>query len=126
MPDSKTLGLVWDVENDRLRVCFKHQKLGEVTTRRDMLGALAGQFDPLDILAPCLLKGKLILQKVTILSLGWDAELSEDILKDWSKWLNVMESFAGLFIRRYCFLKEPVIDIGFVARQIKPSLAWCT
>ena len=70
LPDSKTLGLVWDVENDRLRVCFKHQKLGEVTTRRDMLGALAGQFDPFDILAPCLLKGKLILQKVTILSLG--------------------------------------------------------
>ena len=47
MPDSKTLGMVRDVENDRLRVCFKHQKLGEFTTRREMLGALAGQFDPL-------------------------------------------------------------------------------
>ena len=23
---SKTLDLVWDVENDKLRVCFKHQK----------------------------------------------------------------------------------------------------
>ena len=63
MPDSKTLGLVWDVENDRLRVCFKHQKLGEVTTRREMLG-------PMGILAPCLLEGKLILQKVTVLVIG--------------------------------------------------------
>ena len=62
VPDSKTLGMVWDVENDRLRVCFKHQKLGEFTTRREMLGALAGQFDPLGILAPCLLERKLILQ----------------------------------------------------------------
>ena len=63
-------------------MCFKHQKLGEVTTRREMLGALAGQFVPLGILAPCLLKEKLILQKVTILGLGWDGELPEDILKD--------------------------------------------
>ena len=37
MPDSETLGLVLDVENDRLRVCFKHQKLGRVTTRRELL-----------------------------------------------------------------------------------------
>ena len=41
MPDSKTLGLVCGVENDRLRVCFKLKKLGEVTTRRKMFGALA-------------------------------------------------------------------------------------
>ena len=61
MPDSKTLGLVWDIENDRLQVCFKHQKLGKVTIRHEMLGAAAGQFDPLGILAPCLLEGKLIL-----------------------------------------------------------------
>ena len=65
MPDSKTLGLVWDVKNDQLRVCFQHQKFGDVTARRERLNALAGQFDPLGILGPCLLDGKLILQKAT-------------------------------------------------------------
>ena len=85
MLDSKTLGLVWDVENDRLRVCFKHQKLGEVTIRPEMLGTLAGQFDPLFILTPCLQKGKLILQKVTVLGLGWDDELPKNVFKEWSK-----------------------------------------
>ena len=48
MPNLKTLGLVWDDENDRLQMFFKHQKLGEVTTRREMLGALVGQFDPFE------------------------------------------------------------------------------
>ena len=47
-----------------------------------MLEALAAQFDPVGILAPCLLEGKLIPQKVTILDLGWDDELPEDICKD--------------------------------------------
>ena len=91
-------------------MCFKHQKLGEVTTRREMLGALACQFDPLGILAPCLLEGKIILQKVNILGLGWDDELPENIRKDWSKWVNVLDSFAGLSIPLYCFLEGPVIE----------------
>ena len=110
VPDSKTLGLVWNVEIDRLRVCFKHQKLGEVTTRREILGALANQFDPSGILTPCLLERKMNYQKVTILGLGWDDELPEDILKDWSKWINVMWSFASLSITRYCFLEGTVIE----------------
>ena len=134
MPDSKTLGLVWDIKNDRLRMCFKHQKLGEFTTRREMLNALVGLFDPLGILAPCMLEGKLILQKMTVLGIGRDDELPENILKEWSNWVNVMESFAGLSIRCYCFLEGTVIkdeemlrtnSMGFVTRQIKPSLAWC-
>ena len=110
MPNSKTLGLVWDVINDRLRVCFEQPKLGEITTRRKMLGELAGQFDPLGILAPCLLEGKLIFQNVTILGLGWDDELSEDILKDWRKWVNVMGSFANLSIPPNWYLEGPVIE----------------
>ena len=60
--DSKALELVWKVESDRLRV-FSYPKLIEVFTRRQMLSVLASQFDPLGILAPYLLGGKLILQK---------------------------------------------------------------
>ena len=46
MPDSKALGLIWDVEGDRLRVCSK-LKFDGVSTRREMLSVLASQFDPL-------------------------------------------------------------------------------
>ena len=68
-----------------------------------MLSSLAGQFDPLEILAPCLLEGKLILQNVATLGLGWDDELPEDIVKRWRKWVALMESFADVSIPRYCF-----------------------
>ena len=36
MPDCKALGVVWDVEKDRLKVCRK-SALSEVSTRREML-----------------------------------------------------------------------------------------
>ena len=54
MPASKALGLVCDVENDRLRVSCKRNLTG-ITTRREMLSALASQFDLSGFLHPAYL-----------------------------------------------------------------------
>ena len=97
MPASKALGLVWDVENDLLRVSCK-QNLTGITTRREMLSALASQFDPLGILAPCLLGGKLILQKITALGFEWDDSLPSNILEEWHKWVEMMDGFVKISI----------------------------
>ena len=65
MPNSKALGLVWDVESDKL--CVSERNLLDISTRREMLSSLTGQFDPLGILASCLPEEKLILQNVATL-----------------------------------------------------------
>ena len=74
MPDCKALGVVWDVENDCLKVC-RNSALSEVSTRREMLRMLASHFDPLGILAPFLLK-------VTLSGIGWDDDLPGDVKND--------------------------------------------
>ena len=45
LPDSKTLGLTWDPENDKFRVTIK--EVFNAATRREMSSQLASQFDPL-------------------------------------------------------------------------------
>ena len=107
MPDSKALGLVWDVENDTLRMCSR-RGLQNVSCRREMLSVLASQFDPLGYLAPCLLKGKLILQRVTALGIDWDDALPGDVLHDWRVWVESMEPFVECSIPRCCFPDAPV------------------
>ena len=102
MPASKALGLVWDVENDRLRVSCK-QNLTGITTRREMLSALASQFDPLGILAPCLLGGKLILQKITALGLEWNDSFPSNILEEWHRWVEMMDGFVKISVSWCCF-----------------------
>ena len=82
MPDSKALGLAWDVEHDSLRVCSRHM-LCEISTRREILRAIASLFDPLGFLAPWLLGGKLLLQRMTVLKLDWDEKLPPGIVKEW-------------------------------------------
>ena len=103
MPDSKALGLTWDVENDRLRMLSRRAK-HDVSTRREMLSFLAGLFDPLGILGPCILEGKLILQEVAVAGLDWDDQLSDKVLHKWRKWVASAESFFDVSISRCCFV----------------------
>ena len=57
MPDSKALGVIWDVENDKLKVSF-NKNFSPVTARRQMASQLASNYDPLGVASPCLLGGK--------------------------------------------------------------------
>ena len=109
MPDSKALGLVWDIEGDRLWVCSR-RKLVDVSTRRKILSVLSSQYDPLGFLAPCFLGGKLLVQKVTSSGLGWDEIPFSDVLSNWIIWAASVEPFLGYFVPR-CFFPEDVAEI---------------
>ena len=73
LPDSKALGLIWDTQNDMLRVYSR--EFAETSTRREMSSQLASQFDPLGMASPFLLGGKLILQRVSSSGFEWDDNL---------------------------------------------------
>ena len=109
MPDCKALGLVWDVESDELRVCC-NRHLTEVFSRREMLRMLAGQFDPLGILAPCLLGGKLILQEVTCSGIDWDDAIPDNIRRDWKSWVDSINPVKHVSLPRYCFGNKEVSE----------------
>ena len=115
LPDCKALGLVWEAESDVLRVCC-NRKLTEVSSRREMMRMLAGQFDPLGILAPGLLRGKLILQAVSSSGFDWDDELPGDIKSDWKSWIDSVEFINDISIPRYCFAGEELSECNSHAR----------
>ena len=62
LPTERTLGVSLDFDAD----CYVMKAVGSVDckTRREILRATATNFDPLGLLAPVLLKAKLILQSV--------------------------------------------------------------
>ena len=101
LPNSKTLGLTWDPQNDKL--CVNGKEFSGATTRREMSSQLASQFDPLGMASPHLLKGKLILQKVARSGVDWDEVLSVDVQDSWKKWLSAKSWFQNYDIPRNCF-----------------------
>ena len=100
LPNSKTLGLAWDPQNDVLRV--NRKEFSKATTRREMASQLASQFNPLGIVSPYLLEGKLILQRVAISGAEWDEVVSGDIQDCWKKWPKHSELFKEFYISRNC------------------------
>ena len=104
LPDSSALGLTWDPESDTLRVSSR--EFVEATTRREMTSQLASQFDPLGIVSPLLLGGKLVLQKVAASGVDWDEKLPEDVRKQWNKWRTVLNTLEDYHVPRNCLLER--------------------
>ena len=73
LPTEKTLGLLWNCNEDSFRFRFKLNS--PVVTKRDLLRAISSIFDPLGMLAPIILKARIILKKVWSAKIAWDVKL---------------------------------------------------
>ena len=101
---SKALGVQWKVQSDV--ICFDVDvPLSVPVTRRIMLSTLSSLFDPLGLVAPVLMPGKILFQDATRLKLAWDESVPQRISDSWFGWLRSMGNLG---------------DVEF-ARCVKPS-----
>jgi hypothetical protein len=81
--ETKLLGLPWDKENDNLRIEFP--QVETEPTKRGVLSTLAKVYDPLGLVSPTTLSGKLILRDISDEKLAWLTELPEKFQKLWNR-----------------------------------------
>ena len=67
-------------------------------TKRDVLHGVAKVFDPLGLLVPLTLLGKLFLQKSWRINMPWDEPLSDDLLREWSDIVRSLSRMSNLNI----------------------------
>ena len=78
------LGLGWNTERDLLSVVVQEEKA--VTTKRGVLAKLAKVYDPLELISPITLSGKIIYQAVCDEKSAWDVPMPENLVNKCSKW----------------------------------------
>ena len=79
------LGLRWCTSSDRLAV--RVPSLPVITTKRQLLSVLCKPYDPLGVLSPWLVTGRVLFQKTwTKQHLGSDEELTSDLRKELTAW----------------------------------------
>ena len=66
-----------------------------------MLHYIAKIFDPLGLLAPAILVGKLFLQKLWKINQPWDEPLSEDLSREWNHISTMLTEIPSLAISRF-------------------------
>ena len=100
------LGMKLDVGRDRYLPAFDEEVLNrDVVSRRDCLGVVAAVWLPLGIWLPLILPGKLIVQQLASLRLGWDEEIPSDLKLKFNNWRTDMKGIWELSAPRWIHWK---------------------
>ena len=88
LPSIKCLGILWHPASDQLQ--FFHDREEEKTkwTMRKISSRTSRLFDPLGLMSPLILEGKLILQSLWREKVDWDDEAPAGLCKQYNLWLR--------------------------------------
>ena len=109
----RALGVFWSTTND----CFVFSvDIDEKPhTRRGILSVVSSIFDPLGLIAPCILLGKRILQEICHKSVSWDEPLPQELIDKYVTWVNSLQKLDELCIPR-------CIRPSFLGEKLKAQL----
>lgn len=105
----RVLGLIWNSQKDCFVFSTNFEKLDsaivdgtKIPTKRQVLQVAMSIFDPLQFLAPLMIKVKILLQEIWRSGIVWDAEIPEALQMKWKLWLNELQKIKDFEIpRRY-------------------------
>ncbi|KAI5631598.1 pao retrotransposon peptidase domain-containing protein [Phthorimaea operculella] len=103
-PDNpNTLGIL-GVQNRPTHDVFTYKiepdLLEKTWTKRSVLSTIARTFDPNGWIAPVTFMAKCFLQRLWLANLGWDDQLSGELLKDWLKFVTTLPGIVHIAIPR--------------------------
>ena len=104
LPTEKTLGVIWNAENDTFR--FEISLRDKSCTRRGLLSVASQIFDPLGFAAPFVIIARSLLQSVCKKGVDWDETLTYDVLMMWKAWLKQVPSLSSVEIPRWLRLEK--------------------
>lgn len=82
--ETKLLGLTWDKTKDTIEVAFPTQPAE--STKRGILRKIARIYDPLGLVSPVTLAGKVLFREACDTRIGWDKPLPSDLKAKWNRW----------------------------------------
>ena len=85
--NNRALGVKFDVNEDAFYYVMKQVCARDDVTRRIMLSNIATMYDPLRLITPIAVRGKILFQEATRPKLDWDVPVPEDVATRWRAWL---------------------------------------
>ncbi|XP_047992014.1 uncharacterized protein LOC125230827 isoform X2 [Leguminivora glycinivorella] len=98
----RTLGLIWHPNSDtfsfRIGSPIPEQ---DKLTKRKVLSYLMCVYDPLGLLTPLVIQGRILFQQTWRTGIDWDTELQEDAIQKWQAWSQQLASTTSVKIPRW-------------------------
>ena len=99
MPLIKTLGVLWQTDNDVFTFKYTQPPDDFELTIRNVLKKTATIYDPLGILAPYIIHAKVIVQKAWLCGLDWDYQLPPNLCTEWQVWFSEFPTLQQLRVK---------------------------
>lgn len=96
----KILGLVWKPETDTFHFLTTPSSNALVLSKRVVSSEIARLFDPLGLIAPILIRAKMILQELWLTKTGWDDPLPPEIQLRWTNFRQQLQQLNQVSIPR--------------------------
>ena len=107
----KALGVKWKIQEDAFVYSIASSTGDRPLTRRLILKFVSSLFDPIGLISPWLLHGRLLFQMATRLKVSWDEQVPEDLAKDWDTWIQSLRTVNALSFPR-CLI-TPIFLNGY-------------
>jgi hypothetical protein len=107
---SKTLGVLWQADNDIFTFKTNPPDVNFKFTKRNFLSKIATLFDPLGFIAPFTIRAKVLLQEMWTSGIDWDDSLNEILVNKSREWFRELEELCCLKITRCLQLDEDIIS----------------
>lgn len=98
LPVQRSLGLNWDLMSDTFT--FRVTAAKKPYTPRGILSVINSLYDPLGLVAPVTIRGKMILRKIVTDSSDWDSPLPEQYRSEWESQNTELQYLEEVNIRR--------------------------
>ncbi|XP_058456586.1 uncharacterized protein LOC131433982 [Malaya genurostris] len=105
VPDEmiKTLGITWEPESDYLRFNITIKENDGPLTKRKIQSCIAQLFDPLGLIAPVVIAAKIIMQRLRLVPIGRDDEVSTDLRELWQDFQPQITQLSQFKVDRFIF-----------------------
>lgn len=102
IPDSiKALGLHWNPAKDVIFFQSNLQRSISAATKRSLLSDISKLFDPIGLLAPIIIIGKILFQQLWLRGVDWDDPLPSDLAATWMDYRNSLCDVSQIEIERW-------------------------
>lgn len=112
-PSSSVLGLSWNGTADELGYQWRGREAELVPTKRGIVADLAQIFDPLGLVGPAIVPGKIMVQHLTKAKVGWDETLKPAVIKEWNDWRDGLKRLQQVKIPRWTPTRQVIAIHGF-------------
>uniref|UniRef100_A0A6P7GQL1 Uncharacterized protein LOC114345585 n=1 Tax=Diabrotica virgifera virgifera TaxID=50390 RepID=A0A6P7GQL1_DIAVI len=96
----KTLGLTYDTKTDNFKVSCPKVDINECVKKRQVLSFISKFYDPLGLVGPVLVAAKVIMQKLWLSKVKWDAIISSELLDTWKNFVESLMSMPTVTVQR--------------------------